>query len=80
LKSTLKREQHAKLLAFYSVYEPISYYASSGTSPGRSGACGAAKIHHRLLLQTTPNQRHSGLFAAWHPLRYTSLFHREKPE
>jgi len=33
----------------------LSVYASSGTSPGRSGAFGAAKMHHCLSLQTTPN-------------------------
>jgi len=30
-----------KLLVFYRPYGAISYYASSGTSPGRSGAFGA---------------------------------------
>jgi len=31
-----------QLLVFYRPCVAISYYASSGTSPGRNGACGAA--------------------------------------
>ncbi len=32
------------------------------------------------FITNNANHCHSGLFAAWHPLRYTSFFHREKPE
>jgi len=32
------------------------------------------------FITNNSNHGHSGLFAAWHPLRYTSFFHREKPE
>ena len=36
-----------KLLVFYSGYEPIRYYASSGTSLVRSGACGAVITNNK---------------------------------
>ena len=34
----------------------------------------------RPIPHPRPQELDSGLFAAWHPLRYTSFFHREKPE
>ncbi len=34
----------------------------------------------RPIPHPQPQELDSGLFAAWHPLRYTSFFHREKPE
>ncbi len=44
-KCALQNNVHMTIqcLVIYSGYEPISSCASSGTSPGRSGACGAAK-------------------------------------
>ena len=137
------------LLVFYDRIFSIRYYASSGTSPGRSGAFGATEtqylsqkethethpyqriflfiinnlkqrhsgffavfgLHRRTVLynakktgiqirpaamnahfpsykihltRAVPHSRlpkiDSGLFAAWHNLRYTSFLHREKPE
>jgi len=34
----------------------------------------------RPIPHSRPQELDSGLFAAWHPLRYTFFFHREKPE
>ena len=82
-----------QLLVFYSGRSEISYYASSGTSPGRSGAFGATKTQYLSQKETHEAhpyqrifrfiinnlmQRHSVFFAVFGQHRRTVLYNAKK--
>ena len=78
---------------FCGPYGPISYYASSGTSPGRRGAFGATETQYLSQKETHEThpyqrifrfiinnlkQRHSGFFAVFGQHRRTVLYNAKK--